>query len=892
MKLTSSFLFVATGLILCATLHAQQYHDAAAFGLKGNVKECKVVDAADGSAASDDHHFSFLGFTSDGKLDRWSDSYLDINRVSYLSEIDRSGGRLDGFLYDDCEDYRFHYSGGTLTGYSNSCLDYFIDIIEFTEVCTFHDDGKDSFSVKSFMVEYSSTELDSVIKKGFNSGKDIFPILAAYCDSHSLDKYQAYIKRYIIRERDSHGNYTLLYNTKSGKSFKRIITYWDDEPTSAKPTQAPKSPVTETTPKKTVTTSNTTGIKAVDLGLPSGVKWADRNIGASSQKDYGNYYAWGETTPKTTYTWDNYVFGKEGRLKKYNDTDNKLVLDPGDDVVSVELGSSWRMPTEEEMNELKANCTWNLTSVNGVKGFELQSKINGNSIFLPAGGYYNGNQAILKGGSGYYWTSTLDESLPDSSEHLNFDDFSGKQYVFLKDRYIGMTVRPVTKTASTAQEVTKPVQAPVVSWEPASARQYYDAAAFGLKGNVKECKVVSAEDGSASYDPHHFSTVSFTRDGKLVSWFEDSRQSKDLALGITDVKRDKNQQPLVFKVEESSYRTDEYCFQYNGEQLAGSYILSWEDDDIFGLVEDTRVSVISEGANNSVTNSFFGVEKITQNLTKLINQELYNGSDILSSLKKYVNENLHSVREYRSFTGNYKIKERDSHGNYTILSNEDDESIKRIITYWDDEPAVAPVTKAPETVSPVEVPKVTDRQAASSFKISDSRELTLSDLISKPLGIIENPSESLWDIDPAKVIRFIKENPKWKYSKWSSSYSIDEGYNQTFKGYPLKVSAFEFDTNLVEDSYGYCYYITLAFNDQTKESTFIEIEKLYNTVVQEFGNRGIDLNMKTKAKSRIASEGIIGNTRYLVSLNSPVEIEGLAPDQEYYVTIGCFKQKE
>lgn len=62
--------------------------------------------------------------------------------------------------------------------------------------------------------------------------------------------------------------------------------------------------------------------------------------------------------------------------------------------------------------------------------------------------------------------------------------------------------------------------------------------------------------------------------------------------------------------------------------------------------------------------------------------------------------------------------------------------------------------------------------------------------------------------------------------------------------------------------------------------------------MKEFGNRGIDLNMKTKAKSRIASEGIIGNTRYLVSLNSPVEIEGLDPGHEYYVTIGCFKQKE
>jgi hypothetical protein len=92
------------------------------------------------------------------------------------------------------------------------------------------------------------------------------------------------------------------------------------------------------------------------------------------------------------------------------------------------------------------------------------------------------------------------------------------------------------------------------------AQQYHDAAAFGLKGNVKECKVVDAKDGSASYDPHLFSTVSFTREGKLVSWFEDSRNARDLVLCITDVIRDKNQQPLLFELKESSYRTKSYFF--------------------------------------------------------------------------------------------------------------------------------------------------------------------------------------------------------------------------------------------------------------------------------------------------------------------------------------------
>ena len=97
----------------------------------------------------------------------------------------------------------------------------------------------------------------------------------------------------------------------------------------------------------------------VDLGLPSGLKWATCNVGATAPEEYGNYYAWGENTPKDNYDWDTYKLTTDGgtTFTKYNGTDGKTTLDPEDDAAAVNWGGKWRMPTDDEWTELRENCT-------------------------------------------------------------------------------------------------------------------------------------------------------------------------------------------------------------------------------------------------------------------------------------------------------------------------------------------------------------------------------------------------------------------------------------------------------------------------------------------------------------------------------------------------------
>ena len=188
----------------------------------------------------------------------------------------------------------------------------------------------------------------------------------------------------------------------------------------------------------------------VDLGLPSGLKWATCNVGATKPDDYGDYFAWGEVEPKTTYTWSTYKYGKAvDQLTKYcNDskygkdgfTDNKIVLDPEDDAATANWGGTWRMPTKTEQDELRNNCTWTWTTQNGVTGYKVVGP-NGNSIFLPAAGYRNGTSLSGAGSSGYYWSSSLRTSNPDYAYYVRF--YSSDVYWDYDDRYYGFIVRPV-----------------------------------------------------------------------------------------------------------------------------------------------------------------------------------------------------------------------------------------------------------------------------------------------------------------------------------------------------------------------------------------------------------------------------------------------------------------
>ncbi len=202
----------------------------------------------------------------------------------------------------------------------------------------------------------------------------------------------------------------------------------------------------------------------VDLGLS--VKWGSFNLGASAPEEYGDYYAWGETEPyyssqdpltwkegkEAGYEWASYKWsnGSSRTMTKYCDnssygskgfTDNKTVLDPEDDAAYVNLGGSWRIPTDAEWTELREKCTWTWTKQNGVNGM-LVTASNGNSIFLPAASYRSVTGISSLGFLGEYWSSSLSTGTPNSAWNADFDSGNVGRYSG-SYRCCGQSVRPV-----------------------------------------------------------------------------------------------------------------------------------------------------------------------------------------------------------------------------------------------------------------------------------------------------------------------------------------------------------------------------------------------------------------------------------------------------------------
>ena len=189
---------------------------------------------------------------------------------------------------------------------------------------------------------------------------------------------------------------------------------------------------------------------AVDLGLPSGTLWADRNVGADSPEAYGNYFAWGETEPRSYYYWITYKWcnGSDNTQTKYctdssyGTVDNKTTLDLEDDAAYVNMGPEWRMPTRTELNELRNECTWTWTTQNGTPGYKVTGP-NGNSLFFPAAGYRNDSYLSGAGHYGYYWLSSVRESFPHYAWDLQFDLDS--RHASGLGRCYGLPVRAVVR---------------------------------------------------------------------------------------------------------------------------------------------------------------------------------------------------------------------------------------------------------------------------------------------------------------------------------------------------------------------------------------------------------------------------------------------------------------
>ncbi len=181
------------------------------------------------------------------------------------------------------------------------------------------------------------------------------------------------------------------------------------------------------------------GHEYVDLGLPSGLKWATCNVGATTPEEYGDYFAWGEVESKVRYNWDTYKYYGGSNVTKYTGND-KTVLDPEDDAATANWGGAWRMPTTEEQDELREYCTWTWTSQNAVYGYKVTG-INDSSIFLPAAGIMDGGTLSVAGSYGDYWSSSLYTDGPDYAYHVGF--VSGYVNWHYGDRYFGLSVRPV-----------------------------------------------------------------------------------------------------------------------------------------------------------------------------------------------------------------------------------------------------------------------------------------------------------------------------------------------------------------------------------------------------------------------------------------------------------------
>ena len=183
-----------------------------------------------------------------------------------------------------------------------------------------------------------------------------------------------------------------------------------------------------------VTKSIINGHEYVDLGLPSGLKWATCNVGASLPEEYGDYYAWGDIETKGNYSNSN--------SKTYGKSMSDISGNSTYDVARAKWGGSWRLPTKKELEELESKCKWEWTTINGKIGYKVTGP-NGNSIFMPAAGCRIESLLYDAGELGSYWSSTPFKSDDLGAYFLLFG--SSDHDVIWYDRCDGQSVRPVSE---------------------------------------------------------------------------------------------------------------------------------------------------------------------------------------------------------------------------------------------------------------------------------------------------------------------------------------------------------------------------------------------------------------------------------------------------------------
>ena len=249
-----------------------------------------------------------------------------------------------------------------------------------------------------------------------------------------------------IKETSFNFKLSKLPNAKSArKIIFRVIAHWPDHPEKIF-VMTDFIPLVENISVDLVETP-----EVVDLGLPSGTKWAVCNFGAKSAKDPGNYYAWGEVYSKATFSWKNYKYSgntsnsltKYCTKSSYGKVDNKTSLEADDDRVKTEYGYYWSIPTKDDWQELMDKCTWSRFG----DDFMVRGP-NGSIILLPAAGYQDGLNTYDVGKEGYYWATSIDEGSPDDAWYMHVKNAKPELYSYY--RYQGRCIRPVQHKANYA----------------------------------------------------------------------------------------------------------------------------------------------------------------------------------------------------------------------------------------------------------------------------------------------------------------------------------------------------------------------------------------------------------------------------------------------------------
>lgn len=197
-------------------------------------------------------------------------------------------------------------------------------------------------------------------------------------------------------------------------------------------------------------TGTINGYGYVDLGLPSGTKWAACNIGASSPEHPGGYYSWGETTTKSDYNSDTKAYNRgTATLISEGIIDSDGILTSQYDAATSNWGESWRMPHKREFQELKDKCQWTEVKQGECQGYKVTGP-NGKSIFLPSAGYMY-HQEKSDPEDGFYWGSGGEhdyESVVNVRiryDGSNYVEHNGHIDIDVNCSIYGCLVRPVVK---------------------------------------------------------------------------------------------------------------------------------------------------------------------------------------------------------------------------------------------------------------------------------------------------------------------------------------------------------------------------------------------------------------------------------------------------------------